>query len=184
MKKSYKFLMMTALLGIAYALDHIHRAAGLIPLLSMAWPTTGATGNGNAATGQYVANGTGTTLLWGTNGILPNQSAQNFLTVTKLSERTIVAFKENLPNGDGLTAGQVIGIDGILVDIEVRDDVNQNTSSIVVGTRIYIYDNGGLVPGGARGAQYSGIITAHDWDAAPRTPAGRRLAVEKYLLIT
>ena len=149
----------------------------------MAWPTTGATGNGNAATGQYVANGTGTTLLWGTNNILGGATPTGFLTITKISQRTIVAFKDQLPNGDGLTAGQVIGIDGFLMDIEVRDDVNQVTGALVVGQRIYVLDNGGLVPGGARDAQYSGIITEHDWDTAPRTPAGRRLAVEKYILI-
>ena len=147
------------------------------------WPTTGATGAGNAATGQYVANGTGTTLLWGTNNILGANTPTGFLTINKISQRTIVAFKDQLPNGDGLSAGQVIAIDGFLMDIEVRDDVNQVTGTLVVGQRIYVLDNGGLVPGGTRYAQYSGIITEHDWDTAPRTPAGRRLAVEKYILI-
>jgi len=184
MKKSYKYLLLTLALAAAYALDHIHRAAGMIPLLSMAWPTTGATGNGNAATGQYVANGTATTLLWGTNNIMGSGTPTGFLTITKVSQRTIVAFDENLPNGDGLTAGKVQGIDGFLMDIEVRDDVNQVTSALTVGQRIYVLDNGGLVPGGARNAQYSGIITEHDWDTAPRTPAGRRLAVQKFLLIS
>ena len=184
MKKFFKFSVWTVVIAAAYALDHIHRAASLVPLLGMAWPTTGATGNGNAAAGQYVANGTGTTLLWGTNNVMGSGTPAGFLTITKISQRTIMAFDENLPNGDGLTAGKVQGIDGFLVDIEVRDDVNQVTSALTVGQRLLVLDNGGLVPGGARGAQYSAIMTENDWDAAPRTPAGRRLAAQKFLLIS
>ena len=184
MKKFFKFSVWTVVIAAAYALDHIHRAASLVPLLGMAWPTTGATGNGNAAAGQYVANGTGTTLLWGTNNVMGSGTPAGFLTITKISQRTIMAFDENLLNGDGLTAGKVQGIDGFLVDIEVRDDVNQVTSALTVGQRLLVLDNGGLVPGGARGAQYSAIMTENDWDAAPRTPAGRRLAAQKFLLIS
>jgi hypothetical protein len=65
-------------------------------------------GNGNAATGQYIASGTATTLLWGTNNFM---TPTGWLTITKISQKTIVAYKEELPNGDGLTAGQVLGID-------------------------------------------------------------------------
>lgn len=146
-----------------------------------AWPTTGATGNGNAATGQYIANGTATTILWGTNNFA---TITGWLTVTKVSQRTIVAFEEPLPNGDGLTAGLVQGIDGILTDIEVRDDTNQVTAAITVGNRLLLQDGGGLVPGGARGATYSGIITEHGWDTAPKTAAGRVLTVKKFFLIS
>lgn len=148
---------------------------------NQAWPTTGATGNGNAATGQYVANGTATTLLWGTNNFA---SITGWLTVTKVSTRTLVAFEESLPNGDGLTAGHVLGIDGVVHDIEVRDDVNQVTSALTVGQRLAIQDGGGLVPGGTRGQSYSCIITEHDWDTAPKTPAGRKLTVKKFILIS
>src|ERR1700676_1388141 len=155
MKKLYRYLFLTALLAAAALLDHLHKMSGLLPLLGMAWPTTGATGGGNAAAGQYIASGTGTTLIWGTNNILPNQAAMNFLTITKISQRTIMAFDENLPNGDGLTAGKVQGIDGFLMDIEVRDDYNKVTSALTVGQRITVEDNGGLVPGGSRYAQYS-----------------------------
>lgn len=147
----------------------------------MAWPTTSATGNGNAASGQYIANGTATTILWGTNQYAP---LTGWLTVTKISMKTIVAYEEQLPNGDGLTAGLVQGIDGIQTDIEVRDDTNQITSSLTVGNRIVLQDGGGLVPGGARGATYSSIITEHGWDTAPKTAAGRMLTVKKFILIS
>lgn len=146
----------------------------------MAWPTTGATGNGNAPTGQYIASGTATTILWGTNNW---SSITGFLTVTKISQRTINAFKDQLPQGDGLTAGLVQGIDGLLTDIEVRDDTTQVVADLQVGKNLLIRDGGGLYPGGARGATYTGIITENGWDTAPRTPAGRVLTVEKFCLI-
>jgi hypothetical protein len=149
-----------------------------------AWPTTGASGNGNAATGQYIANGTwATTLLWGTNNIMGGSTPTGFLTILDVKFRTL-AEKIPMPNGDGLTAGLVQLIDGVVMDLEVRDDTTQVTTGLTVGQRVYILDNGGLVPGGARNAQYSGIITEHDWNTAPKTAAGRRLAVDKYLLIT
>lgn len=156
-------------------------AMGLVPLLlGMAWPTTGATGNGNAAAGKYLASGTATTLLWGTNNF---SNITGFLTVTKIAQKTLVAFNENLPNGDGLTAGKVLGIDGFHTDIEVRDDTNQVTAALTVGQTILIVDGGGLYPGGTRGASYTGIIVENGWDAAPKTPAGRTLTVEKFILI-
>ena len=145
-----------------------------------AWPTTGATGNGNAAANQYIASGTATTILWGTNNFL---NIAGFLTVTKISQRTIVAYEDQLPNGDGLTAGLVQGIDGIETDIEVRDDTQQNTTALTVGQTLLIKDGGGLYPNGARGATYTGIITKHDWETAPRTAAGRILTVKKFMLI-
>lgn len=145
------------------------------------WPTTGATGNGNAATGQYIANGTATTLLWGTNNLFP---ITGWLTVLRVTQRTLMAFDENLPNGDGLTAGKVQGIDGFEMDIEVRDDTTQVTTGLTVGQRLLLQDPGGLVPGGARGATYSCILTKHDWETAPKTAAGRTLTVQKFLLIT
>lgn len=146
----------------------------------MAWPTTGATGNGNAATGQYQANGTGTTLLWGTNNLA---TPTGWLTITKFSEKTLAELIK-LENGDGLTAGTVQLIDGVQYDIEVRDDTTQITSALTVGQRVAIIDGGGLVPGGTRGATYSAIITDHGWDAAPKTPAGRMLTAQKFILIT
>lgn len=145
-----------------------------------AWPTTGATGNGNAAAGQYIASGTATTILWGTNNFM---NILGFLTITKISQKTMMAFDEKLPNGDGLTAGIVQGIDGFRMEIEVRDDTTQVTTALTVGQRVLIPDGGGLVPNGARGATYSGIIADHGWDAAPKTPAGRMLSVEKFILI-
>ena len=148
---------------------------------NQAWPTTGSTGAGNAASGQYVANGTATTLLWGTNNFM---TPTGWLTITKISQKTIVAYKEELPNGDGLTAGQVLGIDGFRTEIEVRDDVNQVTSALTVGQRIAVVDGGGLYPGGTRGASYSGIIVDNGWDTAPKTAAGRMLTVEKFMLIS
>jgi len=182
LKVALQFLMVTAGIALAMLLDKTqHLAPGLIlPFMGMAWPTTGATGNGNAASGQYVANGTATTLLWGTNNFM---NITGWLTITKIAQKTIVAFDENLPNGDGLTAGKVQGIDGFTTEIEVRDDVNQVTSALTVGQRILVTDGGGLYPGGARGAQYSGIIKDNGWDAAPKTPAGRMLTVEKFILI-
>lgn len=156
------------------------RFPGCEDAMAMAWPTTGATGNGNAATGQYLASGTATTLLWGTNNF---SSITGFLTITKISQKTKMAFTEELPNGDGLTAGLVQGIDGFETDIEVRDDTNQNTSSLTVGQTILIRDGGGLYPGGTRGATYTAIIMDNGWDTAPKTPAGRTLKVTKFILI-
>jgi hypothetical protein len=146
----------------------------------MGWPTTGPTGGGNAATGQHIANGTGTTLLWGTNNFA---NITGWLTITKVNQKTIMAYDENLPNGDGLTAGKVQGIDGSRWELDVRDDVNQVTNALTVGQRLVIQDGAGLVPGGARGSQYSCIIADHSWEAAPKMPAGRTLSVEKFLLI-
>jgi hypothetical protein len=147
-----------------------------------AWPTTGSTGNGNAAVGQYIATGTGTTLLWGTNNALGAFTPTGWLTITDIKQRTLTE-KIQLPNGDGLTAGTVQLIDGFAEDLEVRDDTTQVTANLTVGQRIYILDGGGLVPGGARGASYHGIIVEHDWNTAPKTPAGRKLSVDIYLLI-
>ena len=148
----------------------------------MAWPTTGATGNGNAAAG-YSAAGTGTTVIWGTNNFT---SITGFLTVLKISQKTIVAFEEQLPNGDGLTAGYVLGIDGVETEIEVRDDSSQVTSALQVGQRIVVRDGGGLMPSGTRGNNftYTGIITNNSWDTAPKTPAGRTLTVKNFMLIS
>jgi len=184
MKKSYKYLLLTLALAAAYALDHIHRAAGLIPFLAMSWnPTTGATGAGNVAAGQYNATGTATTLLWGTSYLWAGAPPTGWLTITDFKQRTKTELTE-LMNGDGLTAGTVQLIDGFIADVEVRDDINQVTSALTSGQRIYIYDAGGLVPGGARGSQYRGIIGDHDWNTAPKTPAGRRLSIHVYLLIS
>lgn len=144
------------------------------------WPTTGASGAGNAGTGQYIASGNATTILWGTNNW---STITGFLTVTRISQRTLMAFETQLENGDGLTAGFVQGIDGVETDIEVRDDVNQVTTALTVGQTLLIRDGGGLYPGGARGATYTGIITKNDWEAAPKTPAGRVLTVKKFALI-
>ena len=173
-------LLLIAAFAIAPHAVGLFTMVGVIPLLGMAWPTTGATGNGNAAAGQYQASGTATTLLWGTNNFL---NIAGFLVVTKIAQKTIVAFNENLPNGDGLTAGKVLGIDGFHTDIEVRDDTNQVVSDLRVGKRILVVDGGGLYPGGARGSSYSGIIIDNGWDAAPKTPAGRTLTVENFFLI-
>lgn len=148
--------------------------------MAMAWPTTGATGNGNAATGQYIANGTGTTLLWGTNNLA---NPTGWLTITKFTQKTLAELIK-LENGDGLTAGTVQLIDGAQWDIEVRDDTTQITSALTVGQRVSIIDGGGLVPGGTRGASYSAILTDTGWDAAPKTPAGRTLTAMKFILIT
>lgn len=148
--------------------------------MAMAWPTTGATGNGNAAAGQYIANGTATTILWGTNNFA---NITGWLTVTKIAQKEIVAFEERLPNGDGLTAGLVQGIDGMETQIEVRDDTNQVTSALQIGQRLMIIDGGGLYPGGARGASYSAIMMENSWDTAPKTAAGRTLTVTKFALI-
>ena len=95
----------------------------------------------------------------------------------------MIAYETELENGDGLTAGLVQGINGIETDIEVRDDTNQNTTALTVGNTLLIRDGGGLYPGGARNATYTGIITKNDWDAAPKTPAGRVLTVKKFALI-
>ena len=179
MKTRTKYLLLTLAMLAAIVLDYIHGAA-TTAMLAMAWPTTGATGGGNAASGQYVANGTGTTLLWGTNNFM---TITGWLTITKISQKTIVAFNENLPNGDGLTAGKIIGIDGFTTNIDVRDDVNMVTSALTVGQTITVKDGGGLYPGGARGATYTGIIVENDWETAPKTPAGRTLTVEKFILI-
>ncbi len=148
-----------------------------------AWPTTGPTGNGNVSTGQYVATGTGTTLIWGTTGMMGSPPPTGFLTINSIKQRTITELTK-LPNGDGLTAGTVQLIDGMTTNVEVRDDETQVTTALTVGSRVYVIDNGGLVPGGARGAQYRGIMVEHDWDSAPKTPAGRVLAIDVYLLIT
>ena len=176
-----QFLLLTIGLGIAILLDKAHEAAHSLFLVGMAWPTTGATGNGNAASGQYIANGTATTILWGTNNFV---AFTGWLTVLKVNQKVIMAFDENLPTGDGLTAGKVQGIDGAVWEIEVRDDVNQVTTSLTPGQRLLMPDGAGLVPGGARGATYSAIIKDHSWDTAPKTAAGRMLTVEKFLLIT
>lgn len=144
------------------------------------WPTTGASGNGNISAAQYFANGNATGILWGTNNFL---NITGFFTVTKISQKTMMAADENLPNGDGQTAGKVQIIDGSSWEIEVRDDVSQVTSALTVGQRLLIPDGGGLVPGGARGATYSAIIKDNSWDTAPKTPAGRTLSVEKFVLI-
>lgn len=144
-----------------------------------AWPTTGATGNGNADA-NYAASGTATTLLWGTKNF---SSITGFLTITKISQKTIMAAEELLPNGDGATAGVVQLIDGTEWNIDVRDDTNQVTAALVVGQTIAIKDGGGLVPGGTRGQSYTAIIFGNDWETAPKSPAGRTLTVKKFLLI-
>jgi hypothetical protein len=155
----------------------------------MSWnPTTGATGNGNPAAGSYNASGTATTLYWGTQATAVSLGSgggliSGFLTITKISQKTIVAFNEKLPNGDGLTAGQVLGIDGFQTEVEVRDDSNQPVNSLTVGQTVYVADNGGLVPGGARGAYYKARIVENGWEAAPKTPAGRTLSLENFILI-
>ena len=169
-------LKQLVVLAALVALDSIYNTHGLAPLMGMAWPTTGS---GSVASG-HTASGTATTILWGTKDF---SSITGFLTVTKISTKTIVAYEEQLPNGDGLTAGLVIGIDGIEVDIEVRDDVNQVVTDLQVGKTILIRDGGGLYPGGARSATYTGIITGNGWDTAPKTPAGRTLTVKKFALI-
>lgn len=180
MKKSTKYLLLTIATLTAIVVDYCtHSAHGLILLMGMSWPTTGATGNGNAAAGQYQASGTATTLLWGTNNF---STITGFLTVTSIRQRTLVAFNENLDNGDGLAAGKVLGINGFVTEIEVRDDTNQVTTALTVGQSIVIRDGGGLYPGGARGATYTGVIIEADWSAAPKTPNGRTLTVEKFML--
>jgi hypothetical protein len=182
MKKSTKYLLLTLATLVAIVVDHFTRSAHvLFPLMGMAWPTTGAYGNGNAASGQYAASGSATTLVWGTNNFM---AVTGWLTILKISQRTIVAFKEELPNGDGLTAGQVLGIDGFRTEIEVRDDTSQVVSGLQVGQRILVTDGGGLYPGGGRGAQYTGTIVENGWDTAPKTAAGRTLTVEKFILIS
>jgi hypothetical protein len=147
-----------------------------------AWPTTSTTGNGNAPAGQYIANGTATTILWGTSNFT---NITGFLVVTRIREQTMMAFDTNLEQGDGFTAGKVQGIDGFRMELDVRDDTNQVTSALTVGQRLQLQDGGGLVPGGRTiGSLYSCIITGHDWETAPKIPAGRTLTVEKFLLIT
>jgi hypothetical protein len=179
------FVMLALILLVVVAI-HPHATSflaigGVIPLLGMAWPTTSTTGNGNAAVGQYQALGTGTSLLWGTNNFVPSGDVAGFLTVTKITQKPIIAFNENLPNGDGLTAGKVIGLDGIHTEIEVRDDINQPVALLTIGKWIWIQDGGGLF--GTRYAKYKGIIVDAGWDAAPKTPAGRTLTLESFVLI-
>jgi len=106
-----------------------------------------------------------------------------FLTITKISQKPIIAFDVNLENGNGHVAGKVLGIDGFKMEIEVRDDTDQPTNLLTVGNRITVYDYAGQAPGGNRNASYSAIISDCGWDAAPKTPAGRTLTVEKFLLI-
>jgi len=143
----------------------------------MAWPTTG---NGSTASG-YIASGTASTILWGTKDF---STITGWLTVLKVSQKTIVAFEEHLPNGDGLTAGLVQGIDGVVWDVEVRDDVNQIVSDLQVGKRLYLRDGGGLIPGNTNRLQtYLCIITENGWDTAPKTAAGRTLTLKKFSLI-
>ena len=143
------------------------------------WPRTGA---GSISSG-YIASGTATTLLWGTKGFT---AIAGFLTVNKVSQRTLVAFEEGQPNGDGLTAGYVQGIDGAEWDIDVRDDTAQVTSALVVGATILVRDGAGLISGrngSASTVGYTGIITRHDWESAPKTAAGRQLTVKNFRLI-
>ena len=170
------FAMITALV-----LDWMHGAAATATI-AMAWPTTGTSGPGHNA-GQYVSTGNASTILWGTANIWAGSPPTGFLVITKFSQKTKTELVE-LPNGDGLTAGTVQLIDGFTAEIEVRDDVNQVTTNLTSGARLYILDEGGLVPGGVRGAQYRGILADTSWDAAPKTPAGRMLSVHVYLLIS
>jgi hypothetical protein len=157
-------------------------AMGLVPLLlGMAWPTTGATGGDNVAAGSYSAYGSGTTILWGTNNFIPTTDISGFLTVTKASQKTLIAADENLPNGDGATAGKVIIVDGMETDIEVRDDINQPVANLQVGKWILIQDGAGML--GTRYAKYKAIIIDHGWDSAPKTPAGRTLKCQAFLLL-
>lgn len=146
--------------------------------LCMAWPTTGATGAGNAA-GTHLASGTGTTLLWGTANWT---NITGWLTVLKISQKVDMAYEEKLPNGDGHTAGLVQGIDSLTWEIEVRDDTQMDVSALQVGKQIVVRDGAGLYPGGARGTTYTGIIMGAGWDTAPRTAAGRTLTVTKFCL--
>ena len=143
----------------------------------MAWPTTGS---GSVATG-HVAVGTATTILWGTKDF---STITGWLTVLRVSEKTMVAYEEQLPNGDGLTAGLVQGIDGVEWDVEVRDDTTQVPTDLQVGKKLYLRDGGGLVPGNSnRNNIYLCIITANGWDTAPKTAAGRTLTLKKFSLI-
>jgi hypothetical protein len=184
LKVAVQFALITAGLLLAHLLDHAHDAfhGMLLPFLGSWNPTTGATGAGNVAAGQYAATGQATTILWGTNtnSIWNGSPPTGWLTITKFSQKTTSELIE-LPNGDGIIVGTVQLIQGFIADVEVRDDTTQVTTALTTGQRIYVYDNAGLVPGGARGAQYRGIIGEHSWDTAPKTPAGRILQIHVYL---
>jgi hypothetical protein len=144
----------------------------------MAWPATGAT----PATG-VAATGVATTMLWGTEDL---SAITGFAVITSARQQTLVAFEEEVSNGTGLTAGHIIAKNGAQWELEVKDDTRQVMTNLRVGQTVLVRDGAGLLGGRAGSyttSNYTGIITGHDWNTAPKTSAGRTITVKNFTLI-
>lgn len=142
----------------------------------------------------YSSPGTGvtvdgvTTIYWGTDSSMADANNGNagYYIVLDISQEQVEAFRENLPNGNGITDTVVLGIDGVRWNLRVRDDSRMTPPN--VGVQVYI-NNAGALPIYSGGSfittrtRYRGRVRSASYNITPRSNGERTIVVERLTLV-
>lgn len=138
------------------------------------WPPISGTTTG------YKADGSATTIRWGTDGLLQSpKPATGFYTVLRFAQ-SVLQDVTPLENGSGVRSGRTWITHGYQWDITVRDDTQMTPPK--AKDSITITDAGGLVAG-TPGQVYTATVIDPSYDASPKQPGERVLRVEALLLV-
>lgn len=119
-----------------------------------------------------------TTIRWGTSPI-------GYLIVESANQK-VLAENIKLPNGAGLTTTRIQIVDGVQWDITVRDDTQTAPSTLLIGTRVTVYDYaghfsdspGGFVTTNGTGVTRSARVIDNGYNAALKTEGKRTITLE------
>lgn len=139
----------------------------------MAWPPQS---NGT----NVIIKGSVTTIVWGTGGFAAGfGSGTGIVKGIKVSSRT---GEFPIENGSGLTAQEVLVMDGLDYEVTVEDD--SNITWPIDGTNVVIVCPQMIINGASNTGNITCLITKTDYNGARKTAGERVLMMKSFNLFT
>lgn len=137
----------------------------------MAWPPS------HPGTNVVISN-SATNIVWGTAGFEVNAFTNSIIKSIKVSERN---EQIKIEQASGLTACNVLLLDGLNYDVTVVDDANINWPIGGANVTVIVPQVG--VNGASNTATVNGVVINNDYNGARKTEGERVLQIQSFNVI-